>query len=90
MLVLTRKQGESVLIGENIAVEVVQVKGNKVILSFDAPGEVSILRAELGKWQDQGTVRHSVPPNPGLKEKRTEWDGLAARSHVPSALGFAE
>jgi carbon storage regulator len=53
MLVLTRKQGENVVIGDNIMVGVVQVKGNKVVLSFDAPAKVRILRGELGKWHDR-------------------------------------
>jgi carbon storage regulator CsrA len=76
MLVLTRKQGEKVVIGDNIMVGVVQVAGNKVVLSFDAPGEVRILRAELGTWQDRYTARHLDPSDPDLKERPTEWEEL--------------
>ncbi len=47
MLVLSRKAGEQVIIGDNICVTVVAVRGNQVRLGFDAPGEVRIAREEL-------------------------------------------
>jgi carbon storage regulator len=47
MLVLSRKCGESITIGDNIEVTVVSVKGNQVKLSINAPREISILRNEL-------------------------------------------
>jgi carbon storage regulator len=52
MLVLSRKAGEKVVIGNSITVTVVSVTGNKVRLAFDAPDQVRILRAELAGWQD--------------------------------------
>jgi carbon storage regulator len=80
MLVLTRKQGEKVVIGDDVRVGVVQVTGNKVVLSFEAPGEVRILRAELGEWQDRSTARHLDASDPDLKEKPTEWEELSFSS----------
>lgn len=38
MLVLSRKKGERILIGENIVVQVVEIRGDKVRLGFEAPG----------------------------------------------------
>jgi carbon storage regulator len=52
MLVLTRKLGEKVVIGNAITVTVVVVKGNRVRLAFAAPDQVRILRGELAFWQD--------------------------------------
>lgn len=49
MLVLSRKEGERVLIGENIMVEVVKVQGNRITLGFVAPEHVKIMRSELTK-----------------------------------------
>lgn len=49
MLVLSRKIGESIVIGGGITVTVNKVKGNIVQLGIDAPREVSIRRSELSK-----------------------------------------
>ena len=47
MLILQRKPGESVVIGENITVSVVSIEGGRARLAISAPPEVSILRSEL-------------------------------------------
>ena len=47
MLVLSRKQNEEILIGDNVCIKVVGVFGNKVRLGISAPGHVAIRRAEL-------------------------------------------
>jgi carbon storage regulator CsrA len=55
MLILSRKPGEKVVIGDNITVTVVEVNGNWVRLAFNAPDDVRILRGELAWWQDVPT-----------------------------------
>lgn len=47
MLVLTRKVGEKVHIGENIVITVTAVEGNKVRLGISAPACVDVWRSEL-------------------------------------------
>lgn len=47
MLVLTRKTGERLHLGQDIVVKVVKVRGNSVQLGIEAPPEVAILRSEL-------------------------------------------
>ena len=47
MLILQRKAGESLLIGEDITVQVLSVDGARVRLAITAPEDVSILRSEL-------------------------------------------
>ncbi|MGO4296706.1 carbon storage regulator CsrA [Glutamicibacter sp. MCAF14] len=47
MLVLTRKVGEQVLIGEDIVVTVLEAKGESIKLGIDAPKGVKIHRAEV-------------------------------------------
>jgi carbon storage regulator len=47
MLVLSRKIGEEIVIGDNIRVTVVSIRGNQVRLGFSAPDEIPIQRAEL-------------------------------------------
>jgi carbon storage regulator len=50
MLVLSRKPGEQVYIGDNITITVVEIKGNRIRLGITAPDNVSVLRAELGDF----------------------------------------
>lgn len=47
MLILTRRVGESVVIGEDITVTVLGVKGNQVRLGVNAPREVTVHREEI-------------------------------------------
>ena len=47
MLILARKTGESIKIGDNITLEVISVGGNTVKIGIEAPKEVGILRKEL-------------------------------------------
>jgi carbon storage regulator len=47
MLVLTRKVGEEIVIGDNIRVTVVELKGGKVRLGVSAPPEIAVDRDEV-------------------------------------------
>ncbi len=47
MLILQRKPGEALRIGDNITVSVVSIDGGRVRIAIDAPSDVPILRNEL-------------------------------------------
>lgn len=47
MLVLSRKVGERIHVGDNIVLEIRRIAGNRVTLALDAPRNVRILRGEL-------------------------------------------
>lgn len=47
MLILTRKVGETLIIGDDIVITVLGVKGNQVRIGINAPKEVSIHREEI-------------------------------------------
>jgi len=47
MLVLTRKMGEVVTIGDQIRIKVVEMKGNQVRLGIEAPNDMRIYREEI-------------------------------------------
>ena len=47
MLVLSRKVGERIHVGDSIVLEIRRIAGNRVTLALDAPREVRILRGEL-------------------------------------------
>jgi carbon storage regulator len=46
MLVLTRREGQSIRIGPDVEVRVLRIDGDRVVLGFDAPREVMIARSE--------------------------------------------
>lgn len=47
MLALTRKVGERIVIGDNIVVTVVSIKGDSIRITVDAPKEIKIYRGEI-------------------------------------------
>jgi carbon storage regulator len=47
MLVVRRRAGQSILIGENIEVQVIDVSSTRVTLGIVAPKEVTLIRAEV-------------------------------------------
>jgi len=47
MLVLSRKENERIMIGDNITIMVVGIKGDRVQLGIDAPAEIPVHRREV-------------------------------------------
>jgi carbon storage regulator len=47
MLVLSRKKDEKIVIGDNISIMVVEIRGDKVRLGIEAPRDVSVHRREV-------------------------------------------
>jgi len=73
MLILTRRVGETVVIGNDVDVTVLGVKGNQVRLGVKAPREVSVHREEIYKRiKDE---KHEKP------EKHESRSNGSARSH---------
>lgn len=58
MLVLSRKKNQSIVICDNIVIEVLEVRGNRVRLGIDAPQGIPIHRAELG-WVELAPAESS-------------------------------
>lgn len=62
MLVLTRKAGETIRIGDNITVRVLEARGSQVRIGIEAPGDVKIYREEI---YEAGRARQNgLPPRP--------------------------
>lgn len=61
MLVLSRKVGERILIGENITVMVVRIAGGGVRLGIEAPPEMAVVREELKAELEQADARERPP-----------------------------
>ena len=47
MLILTRRIGESLIIGDDVVVNILGVKGSQVRIGVDAPKEISVHREEI-------------------------------------------
>lgn len=47
MLILTRKTGEKVMIGDNVELTVLGIKGNQVRVGVDAPKDIAVHREEV-------------------------------------------
>lgn len=62
MLVLSRKVGERILIGDQITVTVVRISGGGVRLGIEAPPEMAVIREELQDNLDQQDAPHGSHP----------------------------
>ena len=74
MLVLTRKAGESVRIGDNVTVTVVEVRGDVVRLGIDAPREIAVHRAEVYRAVSEANAAASGASEQALAELRRGLD----------------
>lgn len=59
MLVLTRREGEAMHIGDNVAVTVLGIKGNQVRIGITAPRTVNVAREELLTPQELASRREA-------------------------------
>ena len=61
MLVLSRRVGESVVVGDNIAITILEVRGDVVRVGIDAPRDVKVHRAELLAEIEQSNKQAASP-----------------------------
>lgn len=63
MLILTRKSGESIKIGDEITISVIEVRGHQVRLGIDAPRDVVVHREEIYEMiQEQNRLAAEQSP----------------------------
>ena len=58
MLVITRKEGQSFLVGNDVRVNILSVDKNQIRIGIDAPREIKILRSEL---KESGNAATRIP-----------------------------
>ena len=66
MLVLSRKVGERILIGDQIAVTVVRITGGGVRIGIEAPAEMPVIREEL-----KAGLKSKPPNSPSTKSSES-------------------
>ena len=54
MLVLTRRVGEVLIIGDNIKITLLDIKSNQVKIGIDAPTEINVVREEVAHRKPRG------------------------------------
>jgi carbon storage regulator len=84
MLVLSRQRDETIMIGDEIEISIVDIRGDKVRLGINAPTRIAVHRKEvydaikrentdasrLGST-DLGTLAQTIKPGPARREQRT-------------------
>ena len=60
MLILTRKKGEAISIGDNIQIQVLNVKGGQVRIGIEAPRDVRVNREERIERSDTSSLAASA------------------------------
>ena len=73
MLVLSRKEGEKLVIGDNVVVTINRIAGNRVAVGIEAPRDVSIVRGEL-KPQVNTSTKTGQPGSPSAAASMLQSD----------------
>lgn len=81
MLILQRKAGEALRIGENITVSILSVDSGRVRIAIDAPTEIPILRSEL--LETIQTNRESVMTSAPTDDLLALLEGVLEPSQTP-------
>ena len=74
MLVLSRQRDESIIIGDNIVITIVDIRGDKVRLGIEAPTEIPVHRQEVYEAIQRENAR-KVEPDAETKQPRSPKSG---------------
>lgn len=84
MLVLSRKPGESVLIGSDVVLTVLEIENDRVRLGIVAPREILVLRQELRDQVRQENLQSSTIPDAELTPILSSLKKLLSKSRPKS------
>ena len=73
MLVLTRKLGESIVIGNNVRVTILEMQGKQIRLGIEAPPEVSVHRGEVYERIEAENRLAAETASTNLNDLRLAW-----------------
>jgi carbon storage regulator len=76
MLVLTRKKHQSIMVGDNIEISILDVVGDKVRIGIEAPRDVSVYRKEV--FIEINAAAEGLPQASGTSVADAAGDGDAA------------
>jgi carbon storage regulator len=69
MLIITRRPGEKIMLGDDIVVEVIEVSGSSVRIGIDAPRSVRVFREEIWRAVRDENAAAAVDANVQLPEE---------------------
>lgn len=80
MLILTRKLGEMIRIGDDVTVRVIEVRGGQIRLGVEAPASVRIYREEIYKAIRQQNEQAAITGVTNLDEATHAWQSQRDKS----------
>jgi carbon storage regulator len=80
MLIIRRRSGESVFIGDDVEVSVLEINGSQVKLGIRAPRKVPVLRSEIWVIAEQNRAATQLAPASAIAELRGRLKGQAQTS----------
>jgi len=86
MLILTRKIGETIRIGDNITVKVLALRGGQISLGFTAPNDVRIFREEVLLGTAAAPAIATIEPTPPAQQAHAQ-PKPPARARLDSSSG---
>jgi carbon storage regulator len=81
MLVLTRKIGEAIRIGNDITVQVVAIRGGQVRIGLTAPADVRIFREEIFRTIEDQNQQARLPNEDRLAGAAELWEEVGHGKH---------
>jgi len=87
MLVLSRRKGEAVIIGSDITVRIIDVRGDQVRVGIDAPRSISVHREEVFRQvveENIAAARSADLASPLLQAKRPNRPTVASKPTPPA------
>ncbi len=76
MLILTRKLGESITIGDDIKITFLEIKGKQIKIGIEAPSQVAVHREEIYKIIHEQNVQAARSVSPNKENLADIWEKL--------------
>lgn len=76
MLILTRKLGESITIGSDIKITLLEIKGKQIRIGIEAPPDVIVHREEVFRLIQEQNIQAAVSAHRDMQELPDLWDKL--------------
>ena len=73
MLILTRKIGEGIIIGDNIRIAILEIRGKQIRIGIDAPPNIVVLREEIYQRVQEENLQAAGVRDVDLKEIANIW-----------------